>query len=525
MTYKCHLRALAADRRNFIVGGGILGVLPWLPLAAQDLNSDHKKSTFDLNPFTLGVASGDPAPDGFVIWTRLAPKPLEGGGMPTENVAVKWQVAGDDNFRDIVQSGTTLATPQLAHSVHVEIQGLKPDRWYWYRFQVGEVTSPIGRARTSPERDAIPDQLRLAVTSCQNFEDGYFTGFQRMAEEDLDLVIHLGDYIYEFPAKNDRVRRHVGQELSSLDDYRNRHAQYKTDPWLQAMHAKCPWLVVWDDHEVENNYAGSISQHPEILPVDFLMRRANAYQAYYEHMPLRRRSLPAGPAMKIYRTIPFGRLVSFQMLDTRQYRCDQPQGDGTKPLGHGALDPETSVLGDEQEQWLMRGLIRSTARWNVLAQQVMMARVDRVPGPSSLYSMDQWSGYDAARNRLLKYIAERRIPNPIVLTGDIHSNWVNDLLVDFNQLDSAPVASEFVCTSITSGGNGRRNLEFAELLQRENPFVKFQNEERGYVSCTVTPDAWRADYQVIEVIDRPNAPRITRASFVVEQGKPGVELI
>ncbi len=522
MGRSCHIRALAADRRRFLLGGGALSLLPWLPLAAEESSPVRNQLAIGLNPFTLGVASGDPSSNGFVIWTRLAPLPLEGGGMPPEIVDVQWEISQHEDFREIVQKGTSQAVPQLAHSVHVEAEGLQPDRWYWYRFRVGDVVSPIGRARTCPELHVLPDRLRFAFTSCQNFEDGYYTGYQRMAEEDLDLVIHLGDYIYEFQAKNDRVRKHVGAELNSLDDYRNRHAQYKTDAWLQAMHAKCPWLLVWDDHEFDNNYAGSISEQTEVQSADFLLRRANAYQAYYEHMPLRRRSIPHGPFMKIYRSIPYGRLVNFQMLDTRQYRSDQPQGDGNKPLADGVYDPNSTILGERQEGWLMGSLLRSNSHWNVLAQQIMMARVDRATGDEARYSMDQWSGYDAARNRLLGFLAERRILNPVVLTGDIHSNWVNDLLVDFNQPDSAPIATEFVCTSISSGGNGTKDPDYVPQLRAENPFVKLQNEERGYVSCTVTAKSWQSDYQAIEFVDRPDAPRVTRASFTVESGRAGV---
>jgi alkaline phosphatase D len=522
MTMKCQLRALATDRRRFLLGGGALSLVPWVTFAAEEQSPLRNHLPAGINPFTLGVASGDPSSDGFVIWTRLAPSPLDGGGMPPEIVEVRWEISETEDFRKMAQEGVAHAVPQLAHSVHVEVEGLAADRWYWYRFRVGEVFSPMGRARTCPAPNILPEQLRFALTSCQNFEDGYYTGFQRMAEEELDLVVHLGDYIYEFKSKNDRVRKHHGEELHSLEDYRNRHAQYKSDPWLQGMHARCPWVVVWDDHEVDNNYAGSISEEREVKPADFLLRRANAYQAYYEHMPLRRRSVPHGPFMRAYRSIPYGRLVHFQMLDTRQYRSDQPQGDGSKPLAGDVYDPQSTVLGDRQEGWLMGSLLRSTAQWNVLAQQIMMARVDRAAGAEALYSMDQWSGYEVARNRLLRFCAERRIPNPVVLTGDIHSNWVNDLFVDFDRLDSAPMATEFVCTSISSGGNGKQNPDNLPQLQAENPFVKFHNQERGYVSCTVTPKSWQSDYQAIEYVDRPDAPRITRASFTVESGRAGV---
>jgi alkaline phosphatase D len=477
------------------------------------------------DPFQLGVASGEPAPDGFVLWTRLAPQPTEGGGMPREAVEVAWEVAEDEAMKNVVSKGRALATPQLAHSVHVEVAGLKPDRPYWYRFHAADATSPIGRARTAPPLDAVPERLRLAFASCQHYESGLWTAYEHMAKEDLDLVLHLGDYIYEQgpSSRGEAVRKHSGPEITTLSDYRNRHAQYKTDKLLQAAHAMCPWLVVWDDHEVDNNYANDISEQKEVSPEQLLLRRANAYQAYYEHMPLGRRSLPRGPNMQLYRGVPYGRLIDFAMLDTRQYRTDQPNGDGRKPLSAEALDPKATILGDKQEQWLMSRLLASEAAWNVLGQQVMMARVDVRPGEGEEFPMDQWSGYDAGRKRLLRFLAERQIPNPVVLTGDIHSNWVNDLKIDFDKPDDATVASEFVGTSISSGGNGMAKTERTDKMLSENPFVRFQNSERGYVSCTITPKEWRSDYQVVEFIDKPGAPLVTRASFVVESGTPGAK--
>jgi alkaline phosphatase D len=280
---------------------------------------------------------------------------------------------------------------------------------------------------------------------------------------------------------------------------------------------------VWDDHEFDNNCAGAISEEKDVDGASYLLRRANAYQAYYEHMPLRRRALPHGPNMVLYRRVPFGRLVNFEMLDTRQYRTDQPNGDGNKPLEGDVFNPNATLLGDGQEQWLMAGLLESPARWNVLGQQLMMARVDRIAGEEARYSMDQWAGYDVARKRLLRFLAERRVPNPIVIAGDIHSNWVNDLKIDFDRADDATVATEFVGTSISSGGNGSANPKDLDKLLSENPFVRFHNAQRGYISCTVTPQEWRSDYQVVEFVDRPGAPLVTRASFVVENGRPGAE--
>jgi len=519
MSTSRRLSEAALSRRHMILSGASLAVLPWLGKTAEGMVL--RRPVFQADPFQLGVASGDPASDGVVLWTRLATDPLNGGGMPPEAIEVRWEVAADDSFRTIVQSGVEIATPQLGHSVHVELTGLKPDTWYWYRFHAGDAVSRIGRTRTMPATDVMPERLRFAFASCQHFESGYFTAYEHMAKEDLDLVLHLGDYIYEYGGMDNRVRRHHGPEITTLEHYRSRYAQYRLDPLLQAMHAVCPWAVVWDDHEFDNNCAGDISEEAHVSKADYLLRRANAYQAYYESMPLRRTCIPRGPDLTLYRTLDFGRLARFEMLDTRQYRTDQPNGDGQKPLEGGALDPAGTLLGDTQERWLMSELLASTSRWNVLGQQVMMARVDRTAGPDRKFSMDQWSGYNVARRRLLDFLATRRVSNPVVLTGDIHSNWVNELKLDFDDAASPIVASEFVGTSISSGGNGLQFVKnHAELLS-ENPFVKFQNAERGYVSCTVTPKEWRSDYQVVEFVDKPGAKLINRGSFVVEDGQPG----
>jgi alkaline phosphatase D len=475
-------------------------------------------------PFSLGVASGDPAPDSVVLWTRLAPRPLEvGGGMPATPVEVSWQIAEDEGLSRVVGSGTVVANSEWGHSVHVEASGLRPDRWYWYQFKAAGETSPKGRTRTLPARDAMPDRLRFAFASCQHYESGLFTAYEHLAREDVDLIVHLGDYIYEGAAQERRVRMHNGPEIIKLDDYRARYALYKLDPALQAAHAMAPWIVTWDDHEVENNYAAAIPQHPDRTTTEqFLQRRAAAYQAYYEMMPLRRSALPRGPDMLLYRQLNFGRLASFNVLDTRQYRTDQPLGDGRKTPTDVVLSPNGSILGAQQRNWLFGGLERSSATWNVLAQQVMMARVDLQAGSTVQHSMDQWPGYEFERRRVLKHFHEKKIKNPVVLTGDIHTNWANELIADFDQLDSQRVGVEFVGTSISSGGDGNAEPRHPSMLQ-ENPVVKFNNNERGFVRCEVTPRQWKTDYKTVPYVSRPGAPLNTRASFVVENGRPALQ--
>jgi alkaline phosphatase D len=507
-------------RRSFLAATSLAAAAVW---ESRALGITRRAVNLADQPFQLGVASGDPSPSGFVIWTRLAARPLDGGGMPDEAVEVGWQVAEDEAMTKVVRRGTMAATPAWAHAVHVEVDGLAPDRWYWYQFQAAGESSPKGRARTMPAADAAPDKLRFAFTSCQHYETGYYTAYEHMLGEDLDLVLHLGDYIYEGAGRDKQIRKHVGPKLDSLADYRNRHAQYKTDPALQAMHGAAPWLVTWDDHELENNCAGDISERKDAKREDFLAQRARAYQAYYEHMPLRRSSLPKGPDMLLYRKVAFGRLAEFFVLDTRQYRSDQPCGDGNKPQCDQALDAAATLLGDVQEKWLLSGLERSPARWNVLAQQVMMARVDRIAGEAVGFSMDQWPGYEQNRRRLLKFFAQKRAANPVVLGGDIHSNWANNLIADFDDMESRIVASEFVGTALSSSGDGTAKPGNLDAVLRENPFVQFHNAERGYVRCQVSPKLWQSNFQVVEYVTRRGAPLVTRASFVVENGQPGVK--
>jgi alkaline phosphatase D len=504
------------DRRAFLLGGlALVGAGAFTRVQARPRWAD--------SPFSLGVASGDPADDGVVLWTRLARDPLNGGGMPPEAVEVRWDVADDQSMRNIVKQGRATAAAAGAHSVHVEVEGLKPNRVYWYRFHAGDATSPIGRTRTLPKAGDDVDRLRFAFASCQHYETGLFTAYRHMAAEDLDVVFHLGDYIYEGPGRDNQVRKHKGLELMTLEDYRNRYAQYRLDPDLQAAHAAFPWIVTTDDHEVDNNYAGAISELPNVQPDAFLVRRAAAYQAYYEHMPLRRRSVPSGASIQLYRQFNYGKLASFFVLDTRQFRSDQPCGDGSKAPCPGVTDPQATLLGPAQERWLIDGLARSRGQWNVLPQQVMIAKVDQMPGPDERYSMDQWSGYDACRTRLLEFFAARRPSNPVVLTGDIHTNWVNDLKVNFRDANAPVVATEFVGTSIASGGDGLDQAARMKDVLAENPFVKFQNAQRGYVSCSVTPAAWHADFQIVDFVSRPDAPKKTRASFRVTDGRPGAE--
>ncbi|MEO2035608.1 MAG: alkaline phosphatase D family protein [Planctomycetaceae bacterium] len=516
-------RRYGVDRRSFLQYLAAVSSIPTAALRSEA--SAINFAGFKTSPFGLGVASGDPAPNGVVLWTRLAPDPLNGGGMPNESVLVSWEVAGREDFSDVVRKGVAVAAGQLGHSVHVEVDGLEPDRWYFYRFHVGGETSPVGRTRTAPAPDTMPDRMRFAYTSCQHYEHGYFNGYPHMQEEDLDLVIHLGDYIYEYGGQDKKPRKHLGGEIESLSDYRLRYSQYRLDQTLQETHRRFPWLVTWDDHEFDNNYASLVSQDDGVSPEEFLARRMNAYQAYYEFMPLRRSAFPQGPHMTLYRGCQFGRLANFHVLDTRQYRTDQPNGDGEKPMEGKVFDQRATMLGSRQESWLMGSLLKSTSVWNVLAQQVMMAPVDRGEGDSHKYSMDQWPGYEISRRRLLNFFHTRSGLNPVVLTGDIHVNWVNDLRLDFTDARSPIVATELVGTAMTSGGNGGNRIPEFERAAANNDFVRWYNSNRGYVSCELTPRNWVTHFRATPFVDRPGAPIFTAGSFVIEAGWPGAKKV
>jgi alkaline phosphatase D len=508
------------DRRTFLSSSAlIMGTGPYLSRTAR-------RARFPDHPFQLGVASGDPLPDGVVLWTRLAPIPLHPdpatpGGMTPEAVPVRWEIAGDELFRGVVLQGETLARPELAHTVHVEVGGLRPGRDYFYRFRVGGDVSVVGRTRTAPERTVR--EVRYGFVSCQMYEHGYFTAYRHLADEDLDVVLHLGDYIYEYGADDHPVApggdtRAHGQPLTTdLAGYRLRHAVYRTDPDLQAAHAAAPWIVTWDDHDVGDNYLDRGD------PAGFLNRRVAAYQAYYEHLPLRMSSVPQGPQMRVYRRLGYGDLMDLHVLDTRQYRNVPPVPGGATIVGPERDDPRRTILGDDQERWLADGLARSKARWQIIAQQVFFS--PRLFPPGDEIQLDSWDGFPAGRDRLLATLREQRVRNPVVLTGDVHSNWAAELKADFGDPDSATLGAELVGTSISSGGNGSDRHSDTDLILAQNPHLKFFDNHRGYVRCAVTADHLRADYRVVPYVSRTGAPVLTRASFQIDADRPGLRQV
>ncbi len=478
--------------RRALIGGAI---------GATALLSVGARGALRLPPglFALGVASGDPLADGVVLWTRLGPDPTApDGGMPPVAVPVRWDVAEDEAFTRIVRSGQAHAEPDRAHAIHVDVRGLLPASPYFYRFITGGEASPTGRTRTAPALGAAVDRLRLCFGSCQKYEVGRYAAYTHMIADDPDIILFLGDYIYEDNAKpgGDTIRT-VGQAPGTdLASYRARYAAYKLDPMLQAAHRAAPWVLTWDDHEVANDYGGLRDQNNGD-PAAMLLRRTAAYQAYYEHLPLRDACRPRGSAMRLYRTLDWGSLAQFQILDDRQYRgmpACQPPGLVEAHLRYRSLidacpelgDPRRTMLGAQQERWLMQALGRTTAKWNILAQQTLMHQQARIDadhlerGPQ--YSADSWSGFPAARDRICSRWAEAKTSSPIALGGDIHAFAAADIQ-DPAKPDASPIATEFVGGAITS----MLHDHSFERLAKNNGLAFAESDVRGYGRVDLTP--------------------------------------
>ncbi|MCJ0762981.1 alkaline phosphatase D family protein [Variovorax terrae] len=522
---------LSTERRQFLQLAAAGAATLCLPRSAWS------QPRFGGNPFTLGVASGSPTHDSVVLWTRLMagdrPEAALADGRP---VTVRWEVAHDERFSRIVHSGQAQALPELAHSVHVEVPALEPDRWYFYRFMVGEAASPVGRTRTFPAPDAPAQKLRLAYASCQRWEHGYFSAYRHMIQEDLDAVLFLGDYIYEYAGTSNPVRLPTGGWVITLDDYRQRYALHKGEAALQAMHAACPWLVTWDDHEVQNDYVGMEPGNSGPRVADFAARRAAAYQAYYEHMPLRAAvltqamaGLAGGAEMRIYGSTRFGRLATLYRLDARQYRDRQACTPGGRP-GSATLNPETcalwndprrTFLGAAQEQWLDAALAQAGPGWNVLGQQTLLGRRDFRTGPGQSLWNDGWDGYPAARTRLTDSLRRHAVANTVVLSGDVHENWVGHVKADFAEAASPSIGVEFCGTSITSRAGGAGKVP--QVLAENPHFVFADAEHRGYGVVEFTPQRVSTTLRAVDDVRLPDSGIHTLARFEVQAGRPVVE--
>jgi alkaline phosphatase D len=519
----------------------------WLGAAAGSA------TRLDSYPFAYGVASGSPDASSVVLWTRLAPSAL--AADPSQSVPVRWELAHDAQFQRVVQSGTTSATAQLGHSVHVEVQGLQSDRWYHYRFMVGNAVSATGRTRTFPAPGTKVARLRLAYASCQRWEHGYYSAYRHMREEHLDAVMFLGDYIYEYPGAPKAVRMpNMTPSLGfviTLDDYRARYALHKSDPALQAMHAACPWLMSWDDHEVQNDYAGVQGGNGSIAdvfsnPADFARRRAAAYQAYYENMPIRASTLMRAMAgllqhdnaaeMRIYQRVDFGRLASLYLLDTRQYKdpqaCTKGGGLGASMVNPASCaawaDPKRTMLGAQQEAWLGAEFAQASTRantWNVVGQSTLFGQRDNKGGPEQAFFNDGWDGYSAARTRITAALQKNAVRNAVFLGGDVHENWVGHVKADYAPTAagraSATVGVEFCGTSITSRSGGNKHT--AQRLAENPHFVFADAEKKGYGVVEFTPGQLTTTLRVVDDVTRAEAIVETLASFTVQAGRSVVE--
>ncbi len=499
-------------RRSFLAGFGAL----WLPSLAR---ADAPLAD---NPFGLGVASGQPTAKDVVLWTRLMARD------PSERLAgpmtVGWTLAEDDKLAKVVRSGQATAEPHWGHSVHVDVDGLRPDRPYWYRFTVNGKASPIGRTRTAPEAGASPQSLRFSFASCQHYEHGFYSAMRHMADEELNAVLFVGDYIYEVSYGRNLVRHHNADRPMTLEAFRNRYALYKSDADLQASHAAHPWIVMWDDHEVANDYADDISP-TDLDPQAFLKVRAAAYQAYWEHMPLPNALQPRGSSLKLYGRHRFGDLAELHVIDDRQYRSHNAchaELIQTRLITTDCaerLDPSRTMLGAEQEAWFADGMKRASARWNLVVQQTLMAELARPVGGKQGYWADGWDGYPMARQKLLDAVAASPVKDTLVLGGDVHSFWATDLKRDYARPGSPVVATEFVGGSLTSLGFPNKIIQAALPY---NPHIRYaKSGVYGYGVAALERKGASVTFRTVRSVKEQSSPIGDLARFRVEPGKPG----
>jgi alkaline phosphatase D len=535
------------NRRELIQFAAAAASLQAMPRAAF---SQSKQAD---NPFKQGIASGYPTPDGVVLWTKLVAQTelaQNATGFSDKPIDVIWQVAHDERFERIALQGTATALPQLGHSVHAELRGLEADRWYFYRFKLGDAVSDVGRTRTAPAWDSKSDKLRFAFASCQNWDHGYYSAYRQLVQDSPDLVVFLGDYIYEYAAsKKPNVnypRRNELRTAVDLADYRDRYALYKSDPFLQAAHAACPWVMTWDDHEVQNDYASDVGQDqpPHLTDkTQFLERRAAAYQAYYEHMPLPASALARGLAglassdpnsgLRVTQRLAWGQLASFHLLDCRQFRdyqaCPSPSKGGSRMVLAADCaelqNPNRTMLGKPQEAWLAEGLAldakagagskaaspaatQAALPWSVIAQSTLLAKINSPADKQAKIWTDGWEGYPFARQRLLDSFKAQPTLHPVVLSGDVHLNVVAQI---------GGVATEFCGTSLTSQTNWHPERE--PSFYADNPHVPyFNSEKRGYALAEVTPKLWTTTLMGTEDVRDPASATKPIAKFAVERG-------
>ncbi|MFF9217873.1 alkaline phosphatase D family protein [Streptomyces viridosporus] len=535
--------SLAPRRRTVVKAAAATAVLAG-PLAA----SVPAQAVTQAPAFLHGVASGDPLPDGILLWTRVTPTPeaIPGSGLGPDT-EVSWTVARDRAFTDVVAQGSTLATAAFDHTVKADIRGLRPATDYWFRFSAGGTDSPVARTRTAPAADAAVTGLRFGVVSCSNWEAGRFSAYRHLAARgDLDAWLHLGDYIYEYGTgeygtRGRTVRPHApAHETVTLADYRLRHATYKTDPDLQALHHRAPVIAIWDDHEIANDtWSGGAENHTEGAEGTWAARQAAAKQAYFEWMPVR-------PALAgtTYRRLRFGRLADLSLLDLRSFRSQQVS------LGNGEVDdPDRTLTGRAQLDWLKAGLTASDTTWRLVGTSVMispfaigslpasllkpLAKLLGLPQEGLALNTDQWDGYTDDRRELLAHLRANAVRNTVFLTGDIHMAWANDVPVNAGTYPLSPsAATEFVVTSVTSDNlddivkvsEGSVSSVAAPLIRAANRHVHWVDTDRhGYGVLDITAERAQMDYYVLSDRTDPAATSTWARSYRTRSGTQQVE--
>lgn len=486
--------------------------------AARDTLDDYSYDG-ELGPETVfqhGVASGDPLPDALIIWSRAS--------VETDSQAIWWEIATDPEFRHRVQIGEVTAAAEADWTVKVDVQDLEAGTTYYYRFKALGRTSVVGRGRTAP-RGGV-ERIRFAVVSCASGGHGYFHAYQSLAEQpDFDAILHLGDYIYEYASGDYGVVRELEppHETVTLDDYRRRYRWYREDPAMRAVHQQHPFIVIWDDHEIVNNgwRDGGDNHNPEEGEGEFAVRKAAGQQAFHEWLPIRE----TGDREKIFRRLQYGDLLDLLLLDTRYFDRDEQDRQRRD-------DPDRSILGEEQEGWLNEMLAQSTATWRILGQQVMMGQL-LING--NAVNNDQWDGYDGSRRRLYSTIRDTAGGNVVVLTGDIHSSWANELTEEpldpglYNpETGEGSVAVEFVVPAVTSPGldiPGVNSPAFQDLLRQYNPHIKyFETGKRGYLILEITADRVQSDWYNFESIAEESVePETFRAGYFVASGETNLQ--
>jgi alkaline phosphatase D len=502
-----------------------LALSPWLTAVAAP---EPKARSWRVNPFSLGVASGRPRADSVVLWTRLLVSE-EDRAAGIEALRVDVEVFADANLKRRVQKAEVFTDAHRAHSVHLHVQHLQPSTDYWYRFRQGDAYSPVGHTRTAPALNADVRELRIALSSCQHYEQGQYIAHAEIAKQKLDFVLFMGDYIYESSNPQYAIRKHSGDEPKTLAQYRERYEQYKRDPMLQAAHAAHPWVLMWDDHEVVNDYAND-QDRQYTDPQQMLLRRAAAYQAYFEHQPVLLGPDKDNPAnMLLYEQLSWGKLADVWTLDCRQYRSAQACRDPVRGGGRMVVqcdelnDPTRTMLGNEQERWITDSLSQSKRQWKLVAQATQISSTS-IPAPvGRSYWNDAWDGYPEARKRLLQTVVDAKLSNVVTLGGDVHCNVAANLRLEPNNPQSPIVASEFVTTSITSRGLGDKA---ASVIRESNSdLLHYRSDERGYSLITVTPKEVRCDFRTTKFPAGSEAGLKTQASYVVKSGKAGPQAV